>query len=275
MRIHRSLARLVRAALSVQLLAGLSAVAGAQAPDSTRPAPLLAMADTTTPRGTAGIAGQVTDATGKPLAGAVVAPVGLVAGDLSTPRGQFAVRGLPHGLRTFTVRRVGYLPAVFDIELPPNATVHLQVTLQPSMVMLGAIVVDGESRPLNLFKNGFYDRAARQPLGYFYPPEEMDRRNLTTLASLLTEIPGLHIERRNNNDAIALGRNVGAGPCELNLWVDGALARVGSAPLDQLAPAHLVRAVEVYPSAASVPLSYVRANNLCGAIVVWTRGVAR
>ena len=274
MRIHRSFRSLTRAALPVQLLVGLAAAAGAQAPDSTRAAPLLAMADTTTPRGTAGIAGQVTDATGKPLAGAVVTPTGLIAGDLSTARGQFAVRGLPHGPHTFTVRRVGYLPAVFDIELPPNATVHLQVTLQPSVVMLGAIVVDGESRPLNLFKNGFYDRAARQPLGYFYPPEEMDRRNLTTLASLLTEIPGLHIDRRNN-EAIALGRSVGAGPCELNLWVDGALARVGSAPLDQLAPAHLVRAVEVYPSASSVPPTYTRANNLCGAIVVWTRGVAR
>jgi hypothetical protein len=184
------------------------------------------------------------------------------------------VRGLPAGPRRFVIRRVGYTPAAFEIDLPPDATVHLQVTMQPSVVMLGAIVVEGESRPLGLFRNGFYERAARQPQGYFYPPEEMDRRQLSTLASLLGEIPGLQVERRDG-EVYALGRSVGTGPCEMNLWVDGALARVGRAPLDQLAPAYLVRAVEVYPSAATVPAPYVRQNNICGAIVVWTRGVTR
>jgi hypothetical protein len=222
----------------------------------------------------AAIDGTVTDATGRLLAGAVVTVDGLELSDVTTGRGVFVVRGLPPGTQRFLVRRVGYTPAAFELDLPPAATVHLQITMQPALVMLGAIVVDGESRPLPLFRNGFYERATRQAQGFFYPPDEMDRRRLSSLSALLAEIPGLQVERRNNQ-TVAYGRNVGAGPCELNLWVDGALARVGSAPLDELAPAPIVRAVEVYPSAATVPAKYVRQNNLCGAIVVWTRGVVR
>jgi len=272
MRDRRRAVTLLRLALLAAGAAGAFQDAEGQARDSAPPRPS-PPPDSLPPAGTAAIDGTVTNAEGRALAGAVVTVEGLAASDLTTSRGVFAVRGLPAGQQRFLVRRVGYLPAAFEIDLPAHATVHLQVTMQPSIVMLGAIVVEGESRPLGLFRNGFYERAARQPQGYFYPPEEMDRRNLSTLASLLGEIPGLQVERRNG-EAFALGRSVGTGPCAMNLWVDGALARAASAPLDQLAPAHLVRAVEVYPAASTVPAKYVRSNNVCGAIVVWTRGAS-
>jgi len=266
--------RLMRAAVPTVVagvLAGVGTVAEAQSRDST-PAAAPPSDSAAAPVGTAAIDGTVTDAAGRALAGAVVTADGLAASDLTTSRGVFAVRGLPTGPRRFLVRRVGFQPAAFELDLPEQATVHLQVTLRPSVVMLGAIVVEGESRSLGLFRSGFYERAVRQPQGYFYPPEEMERRQLSTLATLLTEVPGLLIERRNG-EAIALGRAIGTARCELNLWVDGALARAATAPLDQLAPAHLVRAVEVYPSASTVPEKYVRQNNRCGAVVIWTRGV--
>jgi hypothetical protein len=267
------LGRFLRLALPAALLGAPAAAAGAQLPDATR-VPTAAPDSAAAPLGTSAIDGIVADPAGRVLAAAVVTAQGLPVSDVTTGRGFFHVRGLPAGPRRFTIRRVGFQPVTFDLDLPDGATVHLQVTLRPSVVMLSTIVVDGEMRSLGLVRSGFYDRVVRQSQGYFYPPEEMERRKLTTLASLLTEIPGLHIERRNN-EAVALGRSVGTGRCELNLWVDGTPARAAAAPLDHLAPAHLVRAVEVYPSASVVPTEYVLQNNLCGAVVVWTRGVVR
>jgi len=267
------LGQFLRRALPAVLLGAPGAAVGAQVPDPTR-GPTAAPDSAPALLGTSAIDGTVADPAGRVLSAAVVTVHGLPVTDLTTGRGFFEVRGLPGGPRRFTVRRVGFEPVTFDLDLPERATVHLQVTLRPSVVMLNTVVVDGETRSLGLVRSGFYDRVVRQSQGYFYPPEEMERRQLTTLATLLTEIPGLHIEHRNN-EAIALGRGVGTGRCELNLWVDGAPARAARAPLDHLAPAYLVRAVEVYPSASVVPVEYVLQNNLCGAIVVWTRGVVR
>jgi hypothetical protein len=152
--------------------------------------------------------------------------------------------------------------------------VHVNVKLAVKVVQLGTMIIEGQAHSLGLWRAGFYDRATRQATGYFYPPDEILRRNLSSVATLLAEIPGLLIERQGNA-RVALGRAVGTGPCPLNLWVDGALAAAGIADLDQLAPAPIIRAVEVYPSGSQVPGRYDRPGNRCGAIVVWTKGVVR
>lgn len=220
------------------------------------------------------LAGVITDAAGRALAGAVVTTAGLPAYELSATNGSFALRGLPPGPREFVIQRVGFTPAVFELDVPPQATVNVRVTMQPAVVQLGTVVVDGEPRSLGLFRSGFYDRAARHVQGYFYPPDEILRRRLTTLGTLLGEVPGLQLDRRGN-DVVAYGRDVGARACPLNVWVDGMLAAHGPTALDVLAPAQLVRAVEVYPQASGVPSRYVRQGNTCGALLVWTAGVAK
>lgn len=221
-----------------------------------------------------GIAGVVTDSEERRLVGATIVVEADTASAISDRRGEFRVRGLPSGARRFMVRRVGYQPVVFEVELPANAVVTVHVRLQQNAVSIGTLEIEGERHSLPLFREGFYDRAARHPHGWFFPPEEIVRRRVTTVTSLLSEVPGVTIHRRNG-ESFAAGRATGSGPCPFNLWIDGALAGRGANDLELLAPGVIVRAVEVYASSATVPARFVRNDSHCGALVIWTKGVVR
>ncbi|HEU4630785.1 MAG TPA: carboxypeptidase-like regulatory domain-containing protein [Gemmatimonadaceae bacterium] len=216
--------------------------------------------------------GLVTDATNRPLLGAVVVATDHPGYVLSTEKGTFHLGGLPPGRRQFEVRRVGYLPAVFELDVPPATVVHIHARLEPSPITLRTMLIEGRSRPLGLWHAGFYDRAASEAMGYFYPPEEIVRRNLTSMTDLLAEIPSLVIESRNGH-VIPYGRGTGTGRCKLNVWVDNMLTAAADDGLDAIAPGWIVRAVEIYPTVTATPKRYVRPNNLCGAILIWTKGI--
>ena len=224
--------------------------------------------------GTAGLAGVVTDFADRRLVGASVVVESDTATAISDRHGEFRVRGLAAGPRRFFVRRVGYQPVLFEVDLPAAAVVTVHVRLEQNAVSIGTLVIEGERHSLPLFREGFYDRAARHPHGWFFPPEEIVRRRLTTVTSLLSEVPGVTINRRNG-ESFAAGRSVGTGPCPFDIWLDGARVQKGINDLELLAPGPLIRAVEVYPSAATVPARFVRNNTLCGALVIWTKGVVR
>lgn len=265
----RTLAACVVAAFVGQAL--LATPAGGQertaAPDSLPREPLVTVV-------ASALTGTVIDAAGRPLLGAVVTAIGRPEYVLTNEKGNFRLGHLLPGPATFQVRRVGFTPAVFDLDLPEATVVEVKATLRPNIVTLSTIVVEGEARSLWLFKMGFYDRATKQALGYFYPPDEMVRRNLTSMESLLSEIPGVTLDR-SGGSLIPYGRWTGTKPCRLNVWIDNMLSASGGEGLDVLVPGPLVRAVEIYPSATAVPDRYARPNNRCGALVIWTKGVVR
>lgn len=247
------------ALLVLALVLGVAPVIGAQASPTVRGS---------------GVAGVVTDFDDQRLVGASVVVESDTAAAISDRRGEFRVRGLPAGSRRFIVRRVGYQPVLFEVQVPPAAVVTVHVRLQRNAVSIGTMLIEGERHSLPLFREGFYERAGRHAGAWFFPPEEIVRRRITTVAALLNEVPGVRLDR-SANSVIAYGRSVGTSPCPYNVWVDGALAGAGAANLDDLAPGAIVRAVEVYPSTATVPARFVRNNNLCGALVIWTKGVVR
>ena len=219
------------------------------------------------------LSGVVTDYSDHPLAGAIITAVDRPDFVLTSDKGKFQLGGLLPGRRQFEVRRVGYLPAVFELDVPPVSVVHVRARLQPAYVTLSAIVVDGRRRPLGLWRAGFYDRAVKQVLGYFYPPDEIVRRNLTSVSTVLSEIPGITIQSDNGGHVIPYGRMTGDEPCKLNVWVDDMLTAAADDGLDVIVPGYLVRAIEVYPSITAAPGRYARPGNRCGAIVIWTKGI--
>ena len=235
--------------------------------------PCAAGAQSTPARGS-GLAGVVTDFEDRRLVGASLVVEGDSAAAISDQRGEFRLRGLPTGPRRFLVRRVGYQPVVFEVQLPPAAVVTVHVRLQANAVSIGTLEIEGSRHSLPLFREGFYERAGRNATGWFFPPEEIVRRRITTVTALLNEIPGVTIERRNG-EAYVAGRATGTGPCPFNLWIDGTPAAKGPNDVELLAPGVIIRAVEVYPSASNVPARFVRGDSHCGALVIWTKGVVR
>jgi hypothetical protein len=61
----------------------------------------------------------------------------------------------------------------------------------------------------------------------------------------------------------------------MSVYVDGSLAlgagRRDPVSIDELVRPGEIAAVEVYPSAASVPAEYTGTTGRCGAVVIWTR----
>lgn len=217
--------------------------------------------------GRSSVVGLVRDSAGQPIAGALVRFEALGRGVVTGDDGRFAVTGLRAGPLAGGVRRLGYLPGDFVLQMPPGVQVSVEVRMAASPTRLPSVVVDGERRDFLLMANGYYDRA-RASTGTFLGPEFLEARRGVSLHTLLREVPRVRVVC----DPVGLRCDpMFARPgatCAPRLWVDGVVAPAGV--VDEIVPRDRVRAVEVYPSAAFVPGDFVRPGDLCGVIAIWT-----
>ena len=251
----------------------VSVIAGALTPESS--AAQSAPAAQAGPANAA-LAGVVRDSAGRPV------PFVLVSAD-STGRtaytdsaGDFRLGGLPAGLGRFSVRRIGYLPSDFDVDLPADATVHLAITMLVVARRLETVIVNGERRDAALAGVGFYDRAAgERPAfgsGRYITPEELAPWRQSWLTVALRQVPDVRFDGPPGR-VRAQFRDVHAQlGCSPGVWIDGQLSPTPFEALDGLLPVSRVRAVEVYPWPRSVPPRFrvARAPTTCGAVVIWT-----
>lgn len=212
------------------------------------------------------LTGVVTDSSGSRIPGATV-QLERGASVVSDDEGRFAIAGLPPGRIGATVRRVGFLPADFELELPAGKQVDVSVRLARSVAALPTVMVDGERRELGLHANGFYDRA-RGAAGRFLSPEFLDARRAVTLATVLREVPRMQLRCELGGTRCRAAVGTPGRACEPRLWVDGTPAPDGA--LDEIVPRDRVRGVEVYTGAGFVPGNFQRPGDTCGAIVIWT-----
>lgn len=171
---------------------------------------------------------------------------------------------------SFSARRVSYLPSYFDIEMPAGATVHLAIRMKPAVVRLGTVVINGESRDLDLQKEGFYSRA-RAGHGRHVEPAEVEKwRGGGRTSTLLRTVPGVRVVGDARSYTVLL--RSGATMCVPSLVVDGALlpAGTGTISIDDIMPMRMVKAVEVYSRAWEVPQRFRGGPDACGALVFWT-----
>lgn len=111
-----------------------------------------------------------------------------------------------------------------------------------------------------------FERRRAQGVGHFITREELDRRPLATLSSIATRIPGVKVERRLPRGVFLLGRD----GCWLDLYIDGVYMDQKAVPIDDLVELSSVGAIEVH-QVATLPIQFTHSQNLCGAILVWTR----
>ena len=218
-------------------------------------------------RGRAVLTGVVTDSAGTRIGGATVRLDRNGGVTISDDDGRFAIAGLPAGRVGATVRRLGFLPADFELELQPGTRVELAVKLAPSVAALPTVVVDGERRELLLQANGFYERA-RFGNGTFLRPEFLEARRGVPLSTVLREVPRVTMRCEGTGGRCRAVVGTPARACEATLWVDGMRAPDGV--LDEVVSRDRVRGVEVYASAAFVPGDFVQPGDTCGAIAIWT-----
>jgi hypothetical protein len=243
-------------------------------------------------RGAARLSGRVRDRAGQPIANARASVWGAVGDRATDARGSFTLDSLPGGTQTLEVRALGYAPEQVVVHLVPGRSSQVDVTLGDRVTELAPVTVRAtESRGLRL--DAFYDRMkdAERGInrGYFFTPEELERRNPPLITNIFDEVPGLLVDRRDGNRKAKV-RGILRDPsawlnrCEMSVFLDGIqiiggmrdIPGLGSPSphqdsIDEVVPAAHVAAVEIYPHPVMAPPQYQRLNGTCGIILLWTK----
>ena len=230
---------------------------------------------------------QVTDVRGNAIPFAyvsIVNGVSRVADD--SGRAVFAMR-VPDSLN-LQVRRMGFDPFTGWVKRNPTTGIFA-TDLIPLPSTLDPVTVSARANT-PLARTGFYDRAARIQRGAFaarvITPEELDFRNPIRLTQVLQGDRFIKVQPMNGKSVLQ-GRGV---MCAMTILLDGqrllgtyeeAMGNPNPPPMSSLAAiddiiaAPSIAAIEIYGSAAGVPVELQRAAGArmaqgCGLIAIWT-----
>lgn len=166
---------------------------------------------------------RVTSPDGKPVAYALVSLA------KETPRvtdenGLVPFPNLPNKAMNVDVRRLGFTS--FSGPLEASDASILTVAIAPVKSQAGQFDVEPGAGPLSL--EGFYKRLLKQQnsngSGFFFAPEEIDRRNPSDLGVLIRDLSGVRLERATDGGFVATSS--GGGGCQIPLMLDGQIVRV-------------------------------------------------
>ena len=130
------------------------------------------------------IKGKVTDAvTKEPLYGASVVLKGTTLGSYTDSKGNFEISNVKPGNYTVAVSYVGYTATIKAVTINANQTVDVNFALGQSAVNLNEVTVTG-----SLAERSY--RESANPISII-TPKQLENRNLTSLKSVLQEVPGI------------------------------------------------------------------------------------
>lgn len=218
------------------------------------------------------IRGIVRDDAGQPLRGVRLELMGSPVSVMTDPEGRFAFPNVPFGPYLVRVRRIGFEPQLFTLRVGSTETNDLDVRLSKATGLDTVKVIAKDPRADRL--RGFYSRKASiTTSGHFIEEEEIRNRKPFNTSDILRGRAGLLVSRDNQGQTVVFGRNmhIVGGWCPLALFVDGVPFNRIDGYIDRFVPVDNVKAIEVYPSAVSLPTEFQRQMSGCGAVVVWTK----
>ena len=226
------------------------------------------------------VVGRILDReTGWPVSTATVAfgGGGISLTTLSDEEGYFSLEDVMPGDQVLEVTHLGYSLLTDTVSIIADRTVDIRAELSANPIELEPIVITAV-RSRRLESLGFYDRRQwgdRLGNGAFFEQEQITQRNPVHISHLARDVPGIEV------DCTARGCSIGSsrgGSCDqMSVFLDGVqVIRAGQAggpsvTIDELVRPVQVAAVEVYPSASSLPGEYSGGTGQCGAVVIWTK----
>lgn len=199
----------------------------------------------------------------------------------SAADGGFQVRLRAPGTFRLVAERNGYSTSTTrDIPVEVRETVYVEIRVAAAPMQLDPLRVTARVAPphrRSLELTGFYDRE-RMGMGRFLRREDFERYQPTNTARVLSRIPGVVLQGSGPHEFVAFTRSSisgalirnGAGYCMPLLYLDG-VRITSAADLNEVASSNNVEAVELYQSAAEIPVQYTGSSSACGVILVWTR----
>jgi len=216
---------------------------------------------------TGAIRGQLVDRESHaPIRGAHIALLGTLRGFASDSEGRFARDSLGAGNYLLQVRAIGYTGRSWVLQLGEGEVRSDVFELERLPVQLDPVTVRrppsfSEQRRLE------FERRRASGRGYFITENQIERAKPHSLSDLFRNVPGVRLVCRGSSSCnIRMSR--AARDCRPDFVLDGFPA-TNSTSLDM--PTVGIIGVEVYRTLSETPMEFLKADNLCGTIVLWTR----
>ena len=137
------------------------------------------------------LAGRVTDPHGRAVSGAAVVVVELHRVALTDTDGRFHFSDIPAGIKTVTVRSLGFAPLARRVTVSGSTT--LELTLERTSVWVEPVTVTATRAPLDVFSSPLPTEALSE--------DRLRRAQSVSLAHALAELPGIN--------ALSTGQQIG------------------------------------------------------------------
>ena len=208
----------------------------------------------------------------RPVMGARVSVVGAGIAPTTDANGRLRLAGVPAGVQTVEVRRMGYSTRLKLVDLRAGESTPVAFELEVEAIPVAAIRVDAKRRDWGreyLERSGFV-RRRRNGIGSFLTRADIERRRPTFLSDALRSVSGLRFQPNGmRGDAYVSMARTGSRPCPVQYFVDGQLIGPGF-NIDEISAGD-VEGLEIYRGASQVPPEFNRRTSACGVIAVWTR----
>jgi TonB family protein len=213
------------------------------------------------------VSGVVRDTVGLFIAGAEVTVDGGSARAVSGEDGSYVLHGLTAGNLRLRIRRLGFRPAVMDVEVPTTGLVDVEIQLVQVVTRLAAVSVLARRDAFESRLAGFYERRDRK-VGHFVSRDRIERTHSFSFTDLLREIPGVKIRPIGN---IQKAVRIRGSSCPPLVFLDGMAAAAAEFDLESIDPG-MVEGIEVYSGSATVPAEFAGPRNLdrCGVVAIWS-----
>jgi hypothetical protein len=233
--------------------------------------PVLGPATARAQQGTGAITGRLVDRESHTaIRGARIALLGTRRGFASDSEGRFVQDSLAAGNYVLQVRAIGYVGASWVLQLAAGQVRTQDFELERLPVQLDPVTVRrppsfSEQRRLE------FERRRASGRGYFITEDDIERTKPHSLSDLFRNVPGVRLTcRGSSNCAIRMTR--APRECRPDFVLDG-FAASNSTSLD-MATVGII-GIEVYRTLTETPTEFLKADNLCGTVVIWTRSGPR
>ena len=234
---------------------------------------------------TAEIEGRVRGTDGAAIERVTISLLG--ASDLETDStGVFRFTSLSPGTYFLRATRLGNAPVLKNITVAASERVRVEITLNPIVHQLTAVVVRADSTITALNDPTGFERRRRTEQGVFMTEEQIERRRAIDTEQLFLTLPNVRVDTGGivliARGDISLRRtlfpNYGQGDPASAQFLDcvGVQVFVDGAMMPQpfnvnSIPPQWIKSIELYRGPATTPLELRTPKTVCGTLAIWTK----
>ena len=206
--------------------------------------------------------------------------------EVTDSQGHFVFSGMAQGEYTLSFTRLGYASREEIVEIGTAQRLEVSLALATEPIELEPIEVEVGKRSVRLELSGFYERREFGH-GQFLSVDQIERRTIPKATELFNDFRGMRFINHQAEDglveeAVAFTRGQGVTGfsgdkriCYPAVYVDDfPISTGGSEPalINRRLTPEDIAGIEVYTSAAQVPVKYSGTGRACGLVLIWTRG---